>query len=201
MILVPTDRTLYGGLRLIALVYLGIGMYVLLRRWTAPRSTHFYIFCLVSFIFYSFHYTGKLNDFDWIVYWSNVVAWLLQPAIFLHFSLVFPERKRLVLRRPWLIPLVYVPGFAAAGTANLRGGAVPAQRTTSLDARPHFDGLSGGLFRAGGIGVVAQLPLSGDVHPAPADEVGNPRDHSRGGAVHDFLRNTLSVLEHARRWR
>ena len=105
----PADRTLYGGLRLIALVYLGIGLYVLLRRWTAPRSAHFYIFCLVSFIFYSFHYTGKLNDFDWIVYWSNVVAWLLQPALFLHFSLVFPERKRLVNRRPWLIPAVYVP--------------------------------------------------------------------------------------------
>src|SRR5271166_5421470 len=107
----PSDRTLYGGLRLIGLVYLGIGMYVLLRRWTAPRSTHFFIFCLVSFIFYSFHYTGKLNDFDWIVYWANVVAWLLQPALFLHFSLVFPERKRLVNRRPWLIPAVYVPGM------------------------------------------------------------------------------------------
>jgi two-component system, NtrC family, sensor kinase len=111
VILTPTDRTLYGGLRLIALVYLGIGLYVLLRRWTAPRSTHFYIFCLVSFIFYSFHYTGKLNDFDWIVYWSNIVAWVLQPALFLHFSLVFPERKRLLNRRPWLIPLIYVPGM------------------------------------------------------------------------------------------
>ena len=75
----PADRRLYGGLRLIALVYLGIGLYVLLRRWTAPRSTHFYIFCLVSFIFYSFHYTGKLNDFDWIVYWSNVVAGYCSP--------------------------------------------------------------------------------------------------------------------------
>src|SRR5271157_3065851 len=111
VILAPSDRTLYGGLRLIALVYLGIGIYVLLRRWTAPKSTHFFIFCLVSFIFYSFHYTGKLNDFDWIVYWTNVVAWLLQPALFLHFSLTFPERRRLVNRRPWLIPAMYVPGM------------------------------------------------------------------------------------------
>ena len=100
LILAPTDRSLFGGLRLIALVYLGIGMYVLLRRWTAPKSTHFYVFCLVSFIFYSFHYTGKLNDFDWIIYWTNVVALLLQPALFLHFSLTFPERKGLVNRRP-----------------------------------------------------------------------------------------------------
>jgi hypothetical protein len=62
LILAPADRSLYAGLRLIALVYLCIGMYVLLRRWTAPKSAHFYIFCLVSFIFYSFHYTGKLNE-------------------------------------------------------------------------------------------------------------------------------------------
>ena len=110
LILAPADRSLYLGLRLIALVYLGIGLYVLLRRWTAPKSAHFYVFCLVSFIFYSFHYTGKLNDFDWIIYWSNVVAWLLQPALFLHFSLTFPERKVLLTSRRWLIPLVYLPG-------------------------------------------------------------------------------------------
>src|SRR6516225_4512767 len=110
IILAPADRSLYDGLRLIALVYLGIGLYVLLRRWTATKSTHFYVFCLVSFVFYSFHYTGKLNDFDWIVYWANVVAWLLQPALFLHFSLTFPERKPYLNGRAWLIPLVYVPG-------------------------------------------------------------------------------------------
>src|SRR5664279_2986887 len=110
LILAPADRSLYSGLRLIALVYLGIGMYVLLRRWTAPKSTHFYVFCLVSFIFYAFHYTGKLNDFDWVIYWSNAVAWLLQPALFLHFSLTFPERKAVVNRRAWLIPAVYIPG-------------------------------------------------------------------------------------------
>ncbi len=110
VILAPVDRSLNAGLRLIALVYLGIGLYVLLRRWTAPKSTHFYVFCLVSFIFYSFHYTGKLNDFDWIVYWANVVAWLLQPALFLHFSLTFPEQKSMVTRRRWLVPALYVPG-------------------------------------------------------------------------------------------
>ena len=71
LVLVPADRSLNLGLRLIALFYLGIGLYVLLRRWTAPKSTHFYLFCLVSFIFYSFHYTGKFNDFDWMIYWSN----------------------------------------------------------------------------------------------------------------------------------
>jgi PAS domain S-box-containing protein len=111
VILVPAERPLNDWLRLIALIYLGIGVYVLLRRWTAPSSTHFYIFCLVSFIFYSFHYTGKLNAFDWSIYWSNVVAWMLQPALFLHFVLTFPERRQFVQKHRWAVPLVYVPGL------------------------------------------------------------------------------------------
>jgi len=110
VILAPADRSLNAGLRLIALIYLAIGLYVLLRRWTAPGSMHFYVFCLVSFIFYSFKYTGKLNAFDWTIYWSNVVAWLLQPALFLHFSLTFPERKNFLRGRRWLAAAVYLPG-------------------------------------------------------------------------------------------
>jgi PAS domain S-box-containing protein len=111
VILQPVDKSLSQGLRLIALVYLGIGIYVLLRRWTAPKAGHFYLFCLVSFIFYSFKFTGKLNQFDWTIYWCNVIAGMLQPAMFLHFSLSFPERKSFVQKRSWILPLVYLPGF------------------------------------------------------------------------------------------
>src|SRR5258708_2231642 len=91
VILVPAQRNADDWLRLVALVYLGIGLYVLFRRWTAPGSTHFYIFCLTSFIFYSFHFTGRLNSFDWTIYWGNVAANMLQPALLLHFVLTFPE--------------------------------------------------------------------------------------------------------------
>jgi PAS domain S-box-containing protein len=110
VILVPADRSLNNWLRLIALIYLSIGVYVLLRRWTAPGSTHFYIFCLVSFIAYSFKYMYKLNEFDTIILWSNIVAWLLQPALFLHFVLVFPERRQFVRRHAWVLGLAYLPG-------------------------------------------------------------------------------------------
>jgi PAS domain S-box-containing protein len=115
VVLAPADRSMNDWLRLIALIYLGIGLYVLLRRWTATGSTHFYIFCLVSFIYYAFHYTGKLNDFDWTIYWSNEVAWLMQPALFLHFVLTFPERRNVVRRHNWLLPLIYVPGVLLLG--------------------------------------------------------------------------------------
>ena len=64
VLLEPADRTDSQVERLIALVYLAIGLYVLLRRWTAPKSTHFYVFCLVSFILYAFKYTEKLDGLD-----------------------------------------------------------------------------------------------------------------------------------------
>jgi two-component system NtrC family sensor kinase len=118
VILVPAERSLNNWLRLIALIYLSIGLYVLLRRWTAPGSTHFYIFCLVSFVAYSFKYTGKLNDFDWTIYWGNIAAGVLQPALFLHFVLVFPEKREIVRKHPWLLALVYMPA-AILFTAHL----------------------------------------------------------------------------------
>ena len=39
-----------------------------------PKATHFYVFCMVSFVLYAFKYTGKLDFLDQIVYWGNVVA-------------------------------------------------------------------------------------------------------------------------------
>jgi two-component system NtrC family sensor kinase len=80
-------------LRVVGLLYLFIGLFIFARRWNATRAVHFYIFCLVSFVLYSFQYTGKLSTFDWEIYWAGIVARLLQPALLLHFALVFPERR------------------------------------------------------------------------------------------------------------
>jgi two-component system, NtrC family, sensor kinase len=95
VITIPTQEPtlMWNCLGVLAGLYLFIGLFIFVKRWTAPRAIHFYIFCLVSCILYSFHYSGKLNSFDWIIYWSNVVAWLLQPALLVHFALVFPERR------------------------------------------------------------------------------------------------------------
>jgi PAS domain S-box-containing protein len=119
VILEPTDRSINQGLRFIALVYLCIGIYVLFRRWTAPKSTHFYVFCLVSFVLYSFKYTGELDTFDWIVYWCNMAAEALQPALFLHFAVSFSHRissrRRNVLGHRALCALLYIPGIFLIG--------------------------------------------------------------------------------------
>jgi hypothetical protein len=96
------DHSLQLSLRLIGLIYLVIGFYVLFRRWGAPRATHFYLFCLVSFALYALKYTGVFDGLDWTVFWVNVMAEALQPALFLHFALSFPEERFKNLGRRWL---------------------------------------------------------------------------------------------------
>ncbi|MGD0345400.1 MAG: ATP-binding protein [Terracidiphilus sp.] len=126
---VPTDRSLQYGLRIIGLIYLVIGFYVLFRRWGAPRSTHFYLFCLVSFALYALKYTSELDLLDWTVFWTNVAAEALQPALFLHFALSFPEERLRNLRRRWLLPVVYAPG---AGLMGLWIWSIASREATKL---------------------------------------------------------------------
>jgi PAS domain S-box-containing protein len=125
----PMDHSLEFGLRVIGLIYLIIGFYVLFRRWGAPRATHFYLFCLVSFAFYALKYTGKFDALDWSVFWTNVVAEALQPALFLHFALSFPEERFKNRRRRWLLPLVYAPG---AGLLALWLWSIGTREATKL---------------------------------------------------------------------
>jgi two-component system, NtrC family, sensor kinase len=119
VILEPKDRSINLGLRFIALVYLCIGIYVLFRRWTAPKSTHFYVFCLVSFVLYSFNYTTEFDTFDWIIYWGRIAAAALQPALFLHFAVSFSNdtraERRTRLGRRLLIAGLYLPGIFLMG--------------------------------------------------------------------------------------
>ncbi|HVN09319.1 MAG TPA: ATP-binding protein [Patescibacteria group bacterium] len=131
------SESLENYLRIVGLLYLFIGLFILARRSTAPRAVHFYLFCLVSFVLYSFHYTGKLNQFDQEIYWCNVVATLLQPALLVHFALLFPERHRNV--KPALLAVYGIPAVSLAlrlALATHTAGFVP-----SLDARLTLDRL------------------------------------------------------------
>ena len=113
LVLVPQKAasTIRYYLSVVGLIYLVIGTFILVRRWTAPKSLHFYIFCLASFILYTLSFTGKLNLFDWAVYWLGVFALILQPALFLHFCLSFPEQNTVLRGRRYVIPSLYVPGI------------------------------------------------------------------------------------------
>jgi PAS domain S-box-containing protein len=136
VLLEPADRSTDQGSRLIALVYLLIGLYVLFRRWTAPKSMHFYVFCLVSFVLYAFRSTGEPGLFDLVIRWGNLLATMLQPALFLHFAVSFSDspaedesaenKISLRVRRRVLAALLYVPGAYLVGLqvwAELRWSA------------------------------------------------------------------------------
>jgi two-component system NtrC family sensor kinase len=132
------DRSTDQGSRLIALVYLLIGLYVLFRRWTAPKSTHFYVFCLVSFVLYAFRPTFEPGSFDRLIYWGNLLATMLQPALFLHFAISFydsgadadpTERIPSRLRRRLLASVLYAPG---AFLASLQWWAISFWSATGI---------------------------------------------------------------------
>jgi two-component system, NtrC family, sensor kinase len=93
---------------MVGAAYLLIGLFVYYRRGSAHMARHFYVLCLVSFILCSFHYTGKLNGFDKVIYFCNVAAGLLAPTVFLHFCLNFPEPRRWFRSRPWVV-ILYLP--------------------------------------------------------------------------------------------
>ncbi|MBI3680337.1 MAG: PAS domain S-box protein [Acidobacteria bacterium] len=109
---------------LVGAAYLLIGIFVYVRRANSPKARHFYILCLASFVLSTFHYTGKLNNFDKIIYWGNLGAGFFAPTIFLHFCLSFPEQ------RAWLkgrrMYWVYLPAtllmavFLMVGMGSLR---------------------------------------------------------------------------------
>ncbi len=120
-------------LRVVGLLYLFIGLFIFIRRWNAPRAVHFYVFCLVSFILYSFQFSGKLDAFDFEVYWCSVAARLLAPALLLHFALVFPGRSEDRRRSLVKFVAVYAPPLALLlvhiFTATNMFGFVPNTRS------------------------------------------------------------------------
>ena len=131
------DQSLYYQYA-VGVVYLLIGLFVYYRRVGAPRSVHFYVLCLTSFVLSCFHYTGKLNAFDEAIYWGNVAAELLAPTIFLHFCLVFPERPAW-LKRGGVSALFYLPALLLLAThllvakGMLRVAASPVEVSWFID--------------------------------------------------------------------
>src|SRR5207302_3341547 len=65
----------------------------------------------------------------------NVGAWALQPALFLHFALTFPEKKRFLQNRAWFVGLIYVPAIVlvAVQVVALKEFAATESLRWSLD--------------------------------------------------------------------
>jgi PAS domain S-box-containing protein len=142
---------------LVGAAYLAIGLFIYFRRGSAPKARHFYVFCLTSFVTSCFHYTGKLNTFDQVMYYGNVVAGWLAPTVFLHFCLGFPEPRPWYRR--WIAIAIYVPGVMLTLVyLGFAWGVLSAPGFSSVEVRDVLDRWWMGLLTAAYIssGVVLQ---------------------------------------------
>src|SRR5262245_2050198 len=107
-----TRRDLYFAL--IGLIYLGIGVYFLLKQGRAPYVTRFFVICLLFFIMHFYSPTEEMRtQFDKGIDLAGAIALVLLGPFFVHFAALYPQRKRLVASGPWLSRAVagclYVP--------------------------------------------------------------------------------------------
>ena len=93
-----------------------------LRRPGDQATLHFFWLCLAFFGAFTFSFNGRLDRLDWVFYWGDAVSILLLPPLFLHFTLVFPERPRSWVRSAAgasaVLPLLYLPA-ALLGLARV----------------------------------------------------------------------------------
>lgn len=142
----------------VGIAYLVIGFFVYYRRTNAQKSLQFFVLCLASFIASSFHYSGKLNTFDELMYWGNVAAGLFAPAIFLHFCLTFHEVPGWLRKRgAWAS--IYLPSAALLALMVVSADGSLRFATPLLEVRWFLDRLTLGFQMALYLGGAAALAL------------------------------------------
>ena len=85
---------LYFVLAAVGTFTLLVGGAVRLRRPRDPATLHFFWIAVAFFGVFTFSFSGRLDRLDWVFYWADAMAILALPPLFLHFTLVFPERPR-----------------------------------------------------------------------------------------------------------
>jgi sigma-B regulation protein RsbU (phosphoserine phosphatase) len=98
---------------LLAAAYTLIGFLVYLRSRNDQPARLFFLLCLTFAVF--FITNQNRSSYFWgdiITQNGGALARFLLPALFLHFFLVFPEKKLILTRHPFLEPLLYLlPGM------------------------------------------------------------------------------------------
>ncbi|MDX2034883.1 MAG: ATP-binding protein [Blastocatellia bacterium] len=104
------NTTRGGYLALIGLIYLGIGLYFLIKRSRAPYVTHFFLLCLLAFMAHFYSATDEMRtQFDKSVDMADAFALILLAPMFVHFAAIYPARYHLFTRRRWMAVCLYIP--------------------------------------------------------------------------------------------
>jgi sigma-B regulation protein RsbU (phosphoserine phosphatase) len=105
-----TDVQTYLVYCALGIVYFVAGAWIVWRNRRLVAARVFFFLCSL-FLIYFF----AASDRSTIYYWSDLFvrnvgtfASLMVPPLFLHFFLVFPERRRILDRWSWVLPLIYL---------------------------------------------------------------------------------------------
>ena len=143
---VPNGPTgLYFVLAAVGIFTLLVGGAVRLRRPRDPATLHFFWLAVAFFGVFTFSFSGRLDRLDWVFFWADEISILVLPPMFLHFTLVFPDRPR-----RWtggsagrlLAAALYVPAVAlgiARIVAVSRGDAIGTDFVRVTDALDRFE--------------------------------------------------------------
>ncbi|HUE85558.1 MAG TPA: ATP-binding protein [Vicinamibacterales bacterium] len=122
---------LYYVLAAVGIFTLLVGAAVRTRRPFDQATLHFFWLTVAFFGTFTFSFTGRFDRVDWFFYWADNVAMTLLPPLFLHFTLVFPERPHshgYTARLARWVPAIYLPAAVLMSTrvlALVRAGVDP----------------------------------------------------------------------------
>ena len=135
--------TVWDGVKiLLAFLHLGIGVFVAFRTTEdseKQNARRFYLLCLAAFVLWGYGYTPALGALDMCVYVISSAAFLILPAVLLHFCLRFADThsyRRIITASVYfpsgflcLIHLLWATGnLAPFGIARTVGGSAIIDR-------------------------------------------------------------------------
>jgi diguanylate cyclase (GGDEF)-like protein/PAS domain S-box-containing protein len=92
-------------------IYLGIFAF---RLDTKSKSNKVFLFLCISFAIwafaYAFVYSAPNKDVLWFWFKASSIGWCTFGGIALHFCLILAKKER-ILKKPWIYPLLYLPGI------------------------------------------------------------------------------------------
>ena len=164
------------------------------RRCTSSGSS------VAFFGVFTFSFSGRLDRLDWVFYWADAISILALPPLFLHFTLVFPERPRALdggrARARRSSSLIYAPAIVlGARSRRRRWRAAPADaalfvarhrgarsRSSSCTWRSASSAAWSALTRALAAGV-ARSPRAGSCAGSPGAPRSAPAPFAFGYAL------------------
>ena len=172
---------LYFVLAAVGIFTLLVGGAVRLRRPRDPATLHFFWLAVAFFGVFTFSFSGRLDRLDWVFYWADAISILALPPLFLHFTLVFPERPRRWTRRRGGPRASWCVAYAPAVVLGL--ARVVAVARSSSDAA-QFVRITDGA-RSARVPLPGASASSAGCSAAHARAVAGPHDHRAAAAALD----------------